>query len=230
MACAILFATTASSIWRTTMRCSSSTRPVFSSRARRRAAWRGNTPARQVRSQVPDRRRQLFAPRSCIHRSRAVSSEGMDRRSGSPQSRIRASRHRLCDQTEACDGNDRTRDSRVRPVQVGCRRYGLRCWQHRTATTPGRQRLCTRGQQRSCFQFLGQAAIGLRHRRDAALVRLETPVCRGDGTKGLRLHDRCYLELADLDAGQFSSANDGLWTRGLLIRRRVADGDLAFYC
>src|SRR6185437_4140234 len=25
------------------------------------------------------------------------------------------------------------------------------------------------------------------------------------------------------------SANDGLWTRGLLIRRRIADGDLAFF-
>ena len=28
---------------------------------------------------------------------------------------------------------------------------------------------------------------------------------------------------------QFNSANDGLWTRGLLIRRRIADGDLAFF-
>src|ERR1019366_5680073 len=26
-----------------------------------------------------------------------------------------------------------------------------------------------------------------------------------------------------------NSANDGLWTRGLLIRRRIADGDLAFF-
>jgi hypothetical protein len=43
------------------------------------------------------------------------------------------------------------------------------------------------------------------------------------------LHDWCYLELADLDAGQFNSTNDGLWTRGLLIRRRIADDDLAFF-
>jgi SRSO17 transposase len=35
--------------------------------------------------------------------------------------------------------------------------------------------------------------------------------------------------LADLDAEQFSNANDGLWTRGLLIRRRIADDDLAFF-
>jgi len=51
----------------------------------------------------------------------------------------------------------------------------------------------------------------------------------GAGTKGPRLHDWCYLELADLDAEEFNSANQGLWTRGLLIRRRIADGDLAFF-
>ena len=41
----------------------------------------------------------------------------------------------------------------------------------------------------------------------------------GTGTKGPRLHDWCYLELADLEVEEFSSANQGLWTRGLLIRR-----------
>ena len=51
----------------------------------------------------------------------------------------------------------------------------------------------------------------------------------GEGTKGSRLHDWCYLELADLEAEQFNSANQGLWTRGLLIRRHIADGDLAFF-
>jgi len=35
---------------------------------------------------------------------------------------------------------------------------------------------------------------------------------------------------ADLDASQFNKRKmDGLWTRGLLIRRRIADGDLAFF-
>src|SRR3990167_2689334 len=51
----------------------------------------------------------------------------------------------------------------------------------------------------------------------------------GAGTKGPRLHDWCYLELADLEAEQLDSANGGLWTRGLLIRRHIADGDLAFF-
>lgn len=51
----------------------------------------------------------------------------------------------------------------------------------------------------------------------------------GDGTKGARLHDWAYLELADLDADDFDAAFAGIWTRGLLIRRNIADGDLAFF-
>jgi SRSO17 transposase len=51
----------------------------------------------------------------------------------------------------------------------------------------------------------------------------------GEGTKGARLHDWAYLELADLDADQYNSSLSGQWTRGLLIRRNIADGDLAFF-
>jgi len=69
----------------------------------------------------------------------------------------------------------------------------------------------------------GTAADIASTRRSSDWKRLSA----GAGTKGPRLHDWCYLELADLDAGQFNSANDGLWTRGLLIRRRIADDDLA---
>ena len=64
-----------------------------------------------------------------------------------------------------------------------------------------------------------------RTRRSSDWKRLSA----GAGTKGPRLHDWCYLELADLEAEQSYSANDGLWTRGLLIRRRIADDDLAFF-
>jgi SRSO17 transposase len=71
----------------------------------------------------------------------------------------------------------------------------------------------------------GTAADIAARRRSSDWKRLSA----GDGSKGPRLHDWCYLELADLHAGQFNSANDGLWTRGLLIRRRIADGDLAFF-
>jgi SRSO17 transposase len=51
----------------------------------------------------------------------------------------------------------------------------------------------------------------------------------GDGTKGARLYDWVYCELADLDAAEYDDERTGLWTRGLLIRRNIADGDLAFF-
>ncbi|WFS24863.1 IS701 family transposase [Rhizobium rhododendri] len=51
----------------------------------------------------------------------------------------------------------------------------------------------------------------------------------GDGTKGARLHDWAYCELADIDADEYSDTQTGLWTRGLLIRRNISDGDLAFF-
>lgn len=47
----------------------------------------------------------------------------------------------------------------------------------------------------------------------------------GEGTKGPRLHDWAYVELADLETGILAEE----WTRGLLIRRNIASGDLAFF-
>ena len=43
------------------------------------------------------------------------------------------------------------------------------------------------------------------------------------------MHDWCYLELADLQAEEFNDEIHNLWTRGLLIRRNIADGDLAYF-
>ena len=51
----------------------------------------------------------------------------------------------------------------------------------------------------------------------------------GEGTKGARLHDWAYLELADLDADEYSRGAAGVWTRGLLIRRNVSDGERAYF-
>ena len=51
----------------------------------------------------------------------------------------------------------------------------------------------------------------------------------GAGSKGERLYDWAYCELADLDAGEYDDAPTGLWTRGLLIRRSLGDGELAFF-
>jgi SRSO17 transposase len=51
----------------------------------------------------------------------------------------------------------------------------------------------------------------------------------GAGAKGERLFDWVYLELADLEAAEYNETLAGLWTRGLLIRRTIADGALAFF-
>ena len=75
----------------------------------------------------------------------------------------------------------------------------------------------------------GKAADIARTRPSSDWKRLSA----GAGTKGPRLHDWCYVELADLEVEELNGANpglcSGLWTRGLLIRRRIADGDLAFF-
>jgi SRSO17 transposase len=51
----------------------------------------------------------------------------------------------------------------------------------------------------------------------------------GEGTKGPRWHDWAYLELADLEVSEYNDDLAGAWTRGLLIRRNLADGSLAFF-
>jgi SRSO17 transposase len=51
----------------------------------------------------------------------------------------------------------------------------------------------------------------------------------GEGTKAPRLHDWAYIELADLDVREYNDILEGTWTRGLLIRRNIADGDFAFF-
>jgi SRSO17 transposase len=71
----------------------------------------------------------------------------------------------------------------------------------------------------------GTAEEIARSLEDKAWKRLSA----GDGTKGARLYDWAYCALADLDAGEYDETRTGLWTRGLLIRRNIADDDLSFY-
>jgi SRSO17 transposase len=52
----------------------------------------------------------------------------------------------------------------------------------------------------------------------------------GAGTKGPRLYDWAYLPLATLRADALDAALDqSLWTRGLLVRRSLSDGALAYF-
>ncbi len=52
----------------------------------------------------------------------------------------------------------------------------------------------------------------------------------GAGTKGPRLYDWAYLELASLKADALDPTLDqSLWTRGLVVRRSLSDGSLAYF-
>ncbi|WP_415623906.1 IS701 family transposase, partial [Methylobacterium mesophilicum] len=49
----------------------------------------------------------------------------------------------------------------------------------------------------------------------------------GEGTKGARLYDWAYCELADLAGADDDQTS--VWTRGLLIRRSLSDGERAYF-
>jgi SRSO17 transposase len=51
----------------------------------------------------------------------------------------------------------------------------------------------------------------------------------GHGTKGERLYDWACCPLADLEAAEYDAPVPGVWTRGLLIRRGLADGEHALF-
>ena len=74
-------------------------------------------------------------------------------------------------------------------------------------------------------EVAGTAEEIARDLEPSAWVRLSA----GQGSKGERLYDWAYLELADLAADEYDPDRSGLWTRGLLIRRSLADGTRAFF-
>src|ERR687884_356971 len=74
-------------------------------------------------------------------------------------------------------------------------------------------------------EVAGTAEEIARDLEPSAWVRLSA----GEGSKGERLYDWAYLELADLAADEYDPERSGLWTRGLLIRRGLNDGALAFF-
>ena len=81
------------------------------------------------------------------------------------------------------------------------------------------------------FRSWGKAPVGGAADEIAATLEASNwkRLSAGDGTKGARLHDWAYIELAELDAAGFCDGASGAWTRGLLIRRNIADGDPAFF-
>jgi len=51
----------------------------------------------------------------------------------------------------------------------------------------------------------------------------------GHGIRGERWYDWLYCPMADLQASEYSDTLTGTWTRGLLVRRNPADGDLRYF-
>ena len=97
----------------------------------------------------------------------------------------------------------------------------------RDGAAPGRQGIRARRRDRS-VQLLGQEPAGGRHGRgDRPALPPATwrRLSAGDGTKGPRLYDWAYLELADLEAEDYIDGAQRPWTRGLLIRRSLSDGN-----
>ena len=87
------------------------------------------------------------------------------------------------------------------------------------------------GQHRFCSWGIRDPVAGTAEGIAAALAPADwVRLSAGAGTKGPRLHDWAYLELATLPADALDRALDeSLWTRGLLIRRSLADGSLAYF-
>jgi len=137
--------------------------------------------------------------------------------------------------TKACDENDRTRDSPRLYHSSGLPVINRLRWLATSNSSYVGQAKAT---------CLGSAALtcfdpGANDRRspvppaDIARTRRSSdwkrPVggSRNQGGRGYTIG--VISNWADLEAEQFNSVNDGLWTRGLLIRRRIADDDLAFF-
>ena len=167
-----------------------------------------------------------------LHRPSALSAQGLDQQPRAPGRRSCARQHPLCHQTRDRRRDDRAGSCSGRTVRLGGGRHDLWCGSDRDAAAPRRQGLCA---GRACHRsvlFLDRQTRSRRHgRADRARLAPQTwkRLSAGDGTKGPRLYDWAYLELADLAAEEYNEELTGLWTRGLLIRRRLSDGDLAFF-
>ena len=129
--------------------------------------------------------------------------------------------------------DDRAGDRAGRAVRLGGGGQRLRRRRDRDGAAPCGQGLRARGHRPRTVQFLGHepevagTAEEIAQALDpAAWQRLSA----GAGTKGARLYDWAYCELADLEAAEaIDRLGESLWTRGLLIRRSLADGELAYF-
>src|SRR4051794_20543235 len=126
----------------------------------------------------------------------------------------------------------RSRHRRRRAVCLGHSRHRVWYGRGRDSATARRQGLCAWRQRHQSVQFLGrQAPVAGTAAEIAGALDPSAwhRLSAGSGAKGERLFDWAYLELADLEATEYNQTLSGLWTRGLLIRRTIADGILACF-
>ena len=204
--------------------------------ARRRAGFaRQYTGSAGKITELPDRRVCFLrvAPWPCLHRSWALSAKGVDGRSRPPEGGACTSRCGVCNEAPDCTPNDCALASSQR-----CRfAYVAADSVYGTGDIETMLRKAGKGYVLGVAadhvfrswgkkQLIGGTAAKIAQNLPKSSWRR---LSSGEGTKGPRLHEWAYLELADLDAADYNSALTGEWTRGLLIRRNIADGALAFF-
>ena len=184
--------------------------------------------------QLPDRGlRGLRVPaRPRLHRPGTISAQGLDRRSGPPGRRPCPARDRLRDQAPSCVAMiERAIAAEVPFAWVAADSvYGVggietalrQAGKGYVLGVNGSHPFNSWGDKPPVTGTAEEIAQAL---PASAWARLSA----GEGTKGPRLHDWAYLELADLEAAEYDDSRSGLWTRGLLVRRSIADGELAFF-
>ena len=119
------------------------------------------------------------------------------------------------------------------PTAPTCGRSGTRAEKVPMAGMRRRDFIAAAGSTAVAWQLVARAQQPERMRRIGFISLVPENDWRrlsaGAGTKGPRLHDWCYLELADLEGEESNHHSQVLWTRGLLIRRNIANGDLAYF-
>src|SRR5512134_3378814 len=230
--------------WPMRTRCWCSTKRAFSSRARRPAVWRASTPARRARSPTarsgslrPTSRGTAMpsstAPSTCrrpgpvigpawpwrmCHRRWAL----LPARKGTPQGVKPQLAGRMVERAIAAGvpfawvAGDSVYG--VGELEMALRRTGKGYVLGVNATQPFNSWI-GKPEVAGTAEEIAQGLDPTAWRRLSA----------GEGCKGPRLYDWAYLELADLAADEYRKGATGTWTRGLLIRRSLADGKCAYF-
>ena len=185
--------------------------------------------------QLPDRRVCFLrvAPWPCLHRSWALSAKGVDGRSRPPEGGACTRRCGVCNEGPDCTPNDCALSS---PQRCHCayvaadRGYG-------TGDVGPMLRKAGKGYvlgvaANHVFRSWGKKQLiggtAAKIAQNLPQERLAAPVVRRRNQRSTPARVG-LLRTGHLDAADYNSALTGEWTRGLLIRRNIADGALAFF-